>query len=370
LVADTRAQRRYWFLGGEKNTPAPHFHKFSSWVPTALWERRCVTGDDALLRELLDDTVADYRQWERERLAADGLFWQYDVRDGMEESISGSRRDENRRPAIARTATAEGRDAIAVEFQETADRLQALLNERLWDEDAQFYKVRRPDGSLSDAREAIGFLPWRFDLAPPGRLAAWKQLADPAGFWAPRGLTTAERRHPQFRTHGTGTCEWDGAVWPFATSQTLDALQNVLRGGPQDFVSKRDFFEQLLAYADAHQRDAAAYIGEYHDETTGKWLITGEKERRSRYYNHSTFADLVIRGLVGIVPLMPEDGWEWFSLDGVRYHGHDVAVLWDQSGRRFGRGAGLGVYVDGRLVQSSKQLTRVEVVLPRPGDEK
>jgi len=29
-----------------------------------------------------------------------GLFWQYDVRDGMEESISGSRTNKNLRPTI------------------------------------------------------------------------------------------------------------------------------------------------------------------------------------------------------------------------------------------------------------------------------
>src|SRR5688572_18039132 len=59
--------------------------------------------------------------------------------------------------------------------------------------------------------------------------SAWLQFSDPHGFSAPFGLTTAERRHPEFRSHGIGTCEWDGAVWPFATSQTLAALANALR---------------------------------------------------------------------------------------------------------------------------------------------
>ena len=37
-------------------------------------------------------------------------------------------------------------------------------------------------------------------------------------------LTTAERRHPEFRTRGVGKCEWDGAIWPFASAQTLTCL--------------------------------------------------------------------------------------------------------------------------------------------------
>ena len=59
------------------------------------------------------------------------------------------------------------------------------------------------------------------------------------------GLTTAERRHPAFRSHGVGTCEWDGAVWPYATTQTLVALANVLRNYQQNYVSKKDYFDAL-----------------------------------------------------------------------------------------------------------------------------
>ena len=159
----------------------------------------------------------------------------------------------------------------------------------LWDDDAKFFKVKSADGKFSDAREQIGFIPWMFNLADDDHAEAWLQLKDREGFWAPWGITTAERRHPAFRTHGTGTCEWDGAVWPFATSQTLTGLANLLRSQEQEFVTKRDYFEQLLTYARSHQKDGVAYIGEYLDETTGEWLITGEKEKRSRFYNHSTF---------------------------------------------------------------------------------
>ena len=38
----------------------------------------------------------------------------------------------------------------------------------LWDPDADFFKVRFEEGGLSDAREAIGIIPWMFDLAGAG----------------------------------------------------------------------------------------------------------------------------------------------------------------------------------------------------------
>ena len=67
-------------------------------------------------------------------------------------------------------------------------------------------------------------------------------------------------------------CEWDGAVWPFVTSQTLEALANVLRDYPQSVVSSKDYFEAWLTYVRCHRFDSKPYVGEYLDETTGQWL--------------------------------------------------------------------------------------------------
>jgi hypothetical protein len=378
---------RFWFRSGPNGGPAEHFHKFSSWAAAALYERALVTGNRQFLIDLLDDLAADYRVWETERRTADGLFWQFDVRDGMEESITGSRTAQNIRPtinsymvanarAIAAIAAWANRPETATEFNAKSDALAAAMIDSLWDPQDKFFKVRLASGSLSTAREEIGFVPWMFNLAEPEHAEAWSQLRDPAGFWAPWGLTTAERRHPAFRTHGTGTCEWDGAVWPFATSQTLRGLANVLRGPAQPHVSRRDYFEQLVTYARSHQLDGRAYVGEYLDENSGEWLITGPKAERSRHYNHSTFNDLVISGLVGLVPrdddtleidpLLPPDAWDWFCLDGVPYHGRLLTIAWDRTGRRYGRGPGLAVWVDGVEAARTPNLTRITAELKSP----
>jgi hypothetical protein len=380
---------RFWFRSGEGGGPAKHFHQFSSWAAAALYERYLVTGDVDLLVELLDDLVADYRQWERERQRPDGLFWQYDVADGMEESISGGRRAKNVRPtinsymaanarAIAASAALADRPQLAAEFQKKFESLHAAMLQALWDPSAEFFKVRDEAGRLTDVREAIGYIPWTFHLAGCEHAAAWRQVVDIQGFRAPRGLTTAERRHPAFRSHGVGTCEWDGAVWPFATSQTLTGMANFLRSvdadqHEQQYVTRRDFFDELLKYAESHQQNGAAYIGEYHDETTGEWLIKGPKAKRSRHYNHSTFNDLVISGLVGIVPrsndtvevdpLIPEAAWDWFCLDGVSYHGRRLTVAWDRTGRRYGKGAGLALWIDGVEAARSPKFGRLTASL-------
>jgi hypothetical protein len=375
---------RFWFRGHDGG-PQPHFHQFSGWLAAAAYDRFLVTGDDRMLIELLDDFVADFEAWERERLLPDGVFWQYDVRDGMEESISGSRTTKNARPtitsymygnasAIAAVAARAGRPALEREYVAKAERLKSLTQSLLWDEEARFFKVRLEHGTLSDAREAIGFIPWYFNLPDdePQFAEAWRQLTDPQGFWRPWGLTTAERRHPTFMKRVRGTCEWDGAVWPFATSQTLTALGNLLnRYEHRDGMTKQTYFDALRIYANSHQMDGKPYLGEYQHPETGAWLKRDHP--RSRYYNHSTFCDLVIGDLVGlrpraddvveVNPLVPERAWPWFSVDKVRYHGRTLTILWDADGSRYGKGKGLTVLVDGRRVAHAETIGRVEARL-------
>ncbi len=360
----------YW-LRGNDGGPEERFHRYSQWVQHALWSRWLVTRDTPTLLGLFDELVVDYRRWEAARRRPDGLFWQHDVWDAMEESISGGRKVKNVRPtisaymygnaiALAEMARLAGRDELVREFTADAERLRELVQRTLWNPELQFFGSVTEELQPIGVRAAIGFIPWYFQLPEAGRgyEVAWTQVTDEAGFKAPWGLTTAERRHPKFRSHGTGTCEWDGAVWPFATSQTLTAMANLLRDYPQSVVTNRDWFDAFDTYTRSHVYDGLPYIGEYQDETTGAWLKG--RDPRSFYYNHSTYADLVITGLVGlrpraddiieVAPLLPADRWSWFCLDRVRYHDRELTIIWDRDGTRFGRGSGLAIYVDGREI--------------------
>ena len=368
-----------WYRGNG-GQPMKKIWNYSSWMPASLWDRYLVDGRKDWIIGMLPDLEREYQHWDTtHRWIEDGqrtLFWQADVQDAMEETISGGRKKQYARPsinsymygnarAIAHIAALKGDEALAQTYNQHADTIKTLVERRLWNGKQQFFETLRKDSS-SNVREAIGFLPWYFNL--PSRDVryenAWLQLADVEGFSAPYGLTTAERRHPQFRSHGVGKCEWDGAVWPFATSQTLTALANYLyeRRSNQIYpklnqVVQMDsvFFDEMEKYVQSQHMRGKPYIGEYLDETTGFWL-KGDQER-SRYYNHSTFCDLVISGLVGlrpqagnklqVCPLIPQGKWDWFCLDRVRYHGHDITILWDKDGSRYHVGKGLFIFVDG-----------------------
>lgn len=387
-----------WYRGNEGGK-LEKLRSFSSWTAWALYNRFLVDGNAAFLVDMLPDLESEYREWESDHRLPGGLFWQYDVRDGMEESISGGRREKNARPtinsymygntiALCRIAGLAGDETLEKRYAAKADTLRSLVAEKLWNPEDVFFKTLKENGEFAGVREAIGYLPWYVNLAGPEHRDAWLQIMDPEGFLAPFGMTTAERRHPDFRTHGCCNCEWDGAVWPFATSQTLTALANHLNhreslehsntdpaidthdptnGKSQPAIDKSVFFRHMELYVESQYYRGRPYIGEYLDETTGYWL-KGDQER-SRYYNHSTFNDLVITGIVGlrpradgtieVNPLIPENAWDWFCLDRVRYHGKVLTIFWDRDGSRYGRGEGFHVLVDGEKVASSKNLDRL-----------
>ena len=367
---------RTWYYGNDGQAMTK-MNKFSSWNPYAILEMWKVQGDTTFLLSLKPRLEEEYARWERTNRLPSGLYWQGDVQDGMEESISGGRKKQYARPTINCYMFGNAKALAhmnAIEYEMEKDRfysvksitLGQLICKHLWNADHQFFETRRGDigDTLAQVREAIGYLPWYFGLTFPNPEynVAWLQVVDQQGFSAPYGLTTAERRHPQFRTHGVGKCEWDGAVWPFATSQTLTAMANYLNdysnpvyGSP--VITDSVFFAEMEKYMQSQHMRGKPYIGEYLDETTGYWL-KGDQER-SRYYNHSTFNDLVITGICGlrpyaensivVNPLVPQGKWDYFCLDNVLYHGHNVSIVWDRDGTRYHAGKGLRVYVDGQL---------------------
>src|ERR1019366_3145093 len=85
----------------------------------------------------------DYAAWEEERLTPSGLFWQRDVSDGMESSISGGRKVKNLRPTINSYMYANARALAAIAgmagdararatYERNAGALHKLTQERFW----------------------------------------------------------------------------------------------------------------------------------------------------------------------------------------------------------------------------------------------
>jgi hypothetical protein len=274
--------------------------------------------------------------------------------------------------ALAAMEKLKGNSLLESLYLLKADSIKQHTESKLWNERHQFFEVLKEKGDTSsNVKEEIGFIPWYFNMPDSNYNVAWKNLMDSKTFCAPFGITTADRSHPLFRTHGCCKCEWDGAVWPFATSQTLTAMANLLNNYNTDLIGNNHYFDLLETYVESQYYRGRPYIGEYLDEKTGYWL-KGDEER-SRYYNHSTFNDLIITGLVGlrpradnvieIHPLLPANKWDWFCLDNVLYHNKIITVVWDKTGQRYKKGKGMSVFVNGKRIAVSEKLERLTGIM-------
>jgi hypothetical protein len=382
---------------------------YSSWLGNAIWGYCKVQGDFSIVIALLDDLVVDYREWELSNLHVSGLFWSNDDRDGGEFSISSN----GLRPTlnaymygyatiIAKTAEFANQPLLTEEFTQKAENLKKLINERLWDKEDNHYKVYplesknktveewsfsavAPDHNV---RELLGYIPWYFDIPENEFEASWSMLMDKTGFYAPFGPTTAEQTHPRFMFTQAHECLWNGPSWPFATSMTLTAMANLLNNNPQNVVSKSDYLDLLSIYTASHSRTLAdgtkiRWLDENLNPYTGEWTSRAilqdwgwQPEKggfeRGKDYNHSSYCDLIITGLVGlrprennileVSPLIPEE-WEYYCLDYIHYHGYKVTIMYDKTGGRYLKGIGLHIYLDGILAAHSTELVRLLVDL-------
>ncbi len=369
------------------------------------------TGDTKLGTDLLNELIANYRAWEANQYDPSvGLFWSIDTRDAMEKSISG----DGYRPtlnsymvgdarAIAAFARDAGKPAVAQEYEAKADKLEQLIESKLWNPHDDFYEVVSParDSGIrkekkfkdngtalefSDVRELIGYVPWGHYSPPPGHDIAWKQLFDPQGFSGKYGPTTAERRSPRFRFASSDQCTWNGPSWPYATTQTLLALANLLNGPAQSAIEKRQYYKLFSNYVLSQHITlpngrVIDWIDEDLDADTDEWiakdmLLAKHKQvGRGNYYNHSGFADPLITGLIGlrpradekviVNPLLPAQMWSYFAIDGLPYHGHLLAIVYDENGAHYKRGRGLMLFVDGKKVAGRTTLGQLEAELPR-----
>jgi predicted GH43/DUF377 family glycosyl hydrolase len=375
---------RFWFRA-DGNGGEPR--RYSFWAADSVYSVALASGDRSLAIELLPNLIANYEAWEKDHRDSNGLFWQIDDRDGMEYSIGGS----GCRPtinsyqygdalAIAHIAEWAGKPDIASDFQARAATIKSLVQTRLWDPQAQFFKtLPRGNGkTLAAVREEVGFIPWYFDLPDSGGgfESAWSQLTDPQGFAAPFGPLTAERRSPRFNFAANHDCLWNGPSWPFATTQTLVALANLLNDYPQKVIRSSDYLSLLKAYASSQYKDGAPHVAEDLDGDTGRWIVDLP---RSVDYNHSGFCDLIITSLAGlrpsclvsasggdvlvVNPLIPTGAMDWFCLDGVPYHGHSITIFYDKTGDRYHQGAGLSVLCDGKRVAHAESIERVKATL-------
>ena len=376
---------QFWLSTGSS------IRNYSFWIADAAYNRYLINGDKNFLVRLYPALKENYRLWEEERQDSSGLFWQIDDREGMEFSMGGT----GLRPsinsylyadakALSKIAELAGDHENAKRYFHKAQSIKNLMQKILWDKKDGFFKTFITEQSkkiqsekyseddnayfcssvgLHPTMELFGYTPWYFELPDKSFGQAWRYLMDPAVFNGTYGLATAPIGNPNFMRYHHHECAWDGPSWPFATYQALGGLAKYLQSceGKDKFITKSDFVEQLHKYAAAHTDETVPWIDENYSPITGKWLARDRlvewndpNQDRGMYYNHSAFCDLVLSGLLGVVPkenqlyfcpLIPDE-WNCFCIENISWHGKRLDILFDRTGKYYGEGKGIIIYKD------------------------
>lgn len=115
-----------------------------------------------------------------------------------------------------------GLDKEAKLWEKKIEKLSALINQYMWDEETGFYyhvhtktmNFRTPAGTSLKRKEIIGFLPlWAGVADSKQREKLLGHLRNPDEFWRPYGIPTLSAADPYYDPQVLGCCRWNGPVW-------------------------------------------------------------------------------------------------------------------------------------------------------------
>ncbi len=399
----------------------PQSGQYTDWITSTAWEGHLVHPSRDFLAPLADKLAENVRGWQKVYdqdgdglLLVDSHWW-----TGMEyqssffyfsdfqvsENFSQPRNQVSLKRvdltsynygnavAVAKIYRLLGQPQKAKEFDDLAAKIAGALQAKMWQgDDRFFYSLKADDDAVARVKEIVGVYPFYFGMLPTGKgfEAAWASILDPEQFWTTWPVASVSKQCPAYSQSGwpqadgrAATCMWNGPTWPHANAIVLTAMARTIRsdrglsGKAKESASpltRQKLWELFLSFTKAQYRDqdlAYPWTGEFYNGETGAW------KTRERDYNHSTWLDVLIPELLGLVPredevlevdpLVPPEALSHFLLDGQAYHGHDVTLVWDQPGDEIdqhGDGReGFDVYVDGKLAASAKELSRLRIDL-------
>ncbi len=359
---------------------------------TAMYNYCLLTANEEFLRQNAEAFEKYFLTWEEKHLTKNGLYWSIDDREGTEFSISGTcgtvadrRVLKGFRPLMNSCMCA---DALSLSkifemigekeksdfYLEKSNFIKKKMDEKMWDGD--FYKAVHPleqnfDKEISyrnipegnDVRELVGYIPFAFRLPNAGKEKCFAYLKDEKIFQAKTGFATADISHERFMYSPEHGCTWNGKVWPFATSYVLNACIEALNHYSQSTLTNQDLYNFTKQYAEMHYSIEGGKKINFIDEVMmpyeyiwcvreqardGKKQFSGGKNR-GRDYNHSTFIDVVLRGLCGVdlqsneLRITPKIKgiWKWFKIENLTFKGQTYHVYYDEAGTVFKKGKGV-----------------------------
>lgn len=367
---------------------------YSESVSDAAYARFLVNADSAFLILQLDSMISIFNAWYDHYDSSKNMYHIPAMPDATEYTIAsidatggkeGFEGGDAFRPtinsymyanamAIARIAEMKGDEATGKIFTNKANDLKKNIEQYLWNDSLEHftdrYKVNNQYVQYWDfirGRELAGMIPWYFNLPSDDKKYshAWKHLTDSVYLLGNYGLRTNEPSYEYYFKQfvffeGKPGSQWNGPSWPYQSSQAITAMANVLNNYQQDVISNADYVKVLRQFARQHfLPDGKINLVENYNPDKGGPIVYFYW---SNHYLHSSFNNLVISGLCGIRPSqndslvvnpLVDSTIKYFMLKDVRYHGHNLTVVYDRDGIKYNIGEGLTVFVDGAKVNIS-----------------
>lgn len=369
---------------------------FAEAIADATYANYLVNPDKKFITSQLRDMIRIYNAWYDHYDPSKKLYFIEPIADATEYTISsilasggkdGFRGGDAFRPsintymyanalAIAHIAAMEGSTMLENEFLNKAKSIKSNLEKDLWNPTLEHFTDRYELTNqyvkywdFIPGRELVGYVPWTFNLPADDQKfnQAWSHVIDSTQLNGKYGLRTVEPSFKYYMTQyrydkatGLKECQWNGPSWPFQTTQVLMGMANLLHNYHQNTITPTNYINQLHKYADQHfYKDSLNILEDYNPDKPAPIVYIDE---RSEHYNHSGFGNLIISGLCGIIPQadntvqvkpIVSEEITYFCLQDVAYHGHKLTLVYDQDGNKYQVGAGLKVFVDGRLTPST-----------------
>ncbi|MEP6755823.1 MAG: glycosyl hydrolase family 65 protein [Chthonomonadales bacterium] len=368
---------------------------YTDWITSAVWDAYQVHPSKGLLTNLADKLAANVEGlqkkygWNDSNLLVMPTHWL----TGMEYQPSyfsftsyHADNDANQTPlrrvdftsynfgnaqAVASIYKEVGRPDDARHMQALANKSQFETISQMWNPETKwFHSLRASDYEKAVPKEIIGLYPFYFNLPPSdkGFESAWDSAMSKDLFWTKWPLASVAKDCPVYAQQGwpigksfASACMWNGPSWPHANSIVMIAMANVLRYYAKCAVTREKLYELFDSFTRVQYRNGEInnpWTGEYYNGDTGEWK-TGERD-----YNHSTYNDILIGDLIGIVPradnileidpLLPKGKWDHYILDGQEYRKHNITIVYDAKGGRYKAGLkGYTIYLDGKQIHRS-----------------
>lgn len=389
---------------------------FSEAIADAAYTYYLVNNDRKFIVSQLSSMMNIYKAWMDHFDQSKGLYYIEPLLDATEYTISSIDATEGKdgftggdafRPTINSYMYA---DALAIKniallkndtvtaklFADYAADIKNRVQKSLWNDTLKHftdrYKVNNSFVTYWDfirGRELAGYVPWTYNLPDDNAVysSAWQHLLLPEDKLSGKyGLRTTEPSYEYYmkqyrydKATGLRECQWNGPSWPYQTTQVLLGMANLINNYHEHPVSINDYYRVLKQYTMQHFMPGGEMnIVEDYDPDKGGPVVN--LPQRSEHYNHSEYNDLIITGLCGlrpaagdslvINPLVSPDSISYFCLQDVSYHGHNITILYDQTGKKYKQGAGLSIDMDGRRIISNSVLKKIIIKLPAKVEER